>query len=181
MNGSSAARRFAGYGAALAMSCYLSVKIGWVALVLLGHAAPGMRRAEWAVLNGVTAVMATLGVALVLAQPLGRRIPAPPLLLGDFGFGALLAAGSGWALTSRRALPTGIPVTIGFVTSGMLFAWSAWKLPLALLRPGGYAPPEHLAVAVVEHGLGIGAGVALLRLLLKTVRARAAGVDDRRT
>ncbi|MFC9977563.1 hypothetical protein ACFVH6_42355 [Spirillospora sp. NPDC127200] len=73
----SAARRFAGYGAASSMSLYLVVKVVWGAAAAFGHAPDDYGTADWAVLNAVTVVMAATGVALglALAQRWGRRPP----------------------------------------------------------------------------------------------------------
>lgn len=71
--------RFAGYGAALAMSPYLLVKLSWVVGALLGLApiGEGFDRAGWVLLNTVTIGMAGIGIALALAlvRPWGMRIP----------------------------------------------------------------------------------------------------------
>ncbi|MFV2177442.1 hypothetical protein ACFHW2_32745 [Actinomadura sp. LOL_016] len=70
-------------------------------------------------------------------------------------------------------------MALGFTASGSLFAWSAWKLPLVFLRPGDYAPAEHPAVAVVQHGLGIAAGALLLAALVQAVGAAESRVPRR--
>ncbi|MFI1628175.1 hypothetical protein ACH4YO_29145 [Streptomyces noursei] len=71
--------RCAGYGAALAMSPYLLIKVSWVVGSLLGLApiGQGFNLTEWFLLNTVTIGMAGIGIALSLAlvQPWGMRIP----------------------------------------------------------------------------------------------------------
>lgn len=71
--------RFAGYGAALALSPYLLIKVAWVAGSLLGLApiGEGFNLAGWVLLNTVTIGMAGIGIALALAlvRPWGMRIP----------------------------------------------------------------------------------------------------------
>ncbi|MEU5883039.1 hypothetical protein [Spirillospora sp. NPDC047279] len=105
------------------------------------------------------------------------------LMIGNAGIWALVAAGALWVLTTGHALsrlPRWVPMTLGFAASGSLFAWSAWKLPLALLRPGDYRSVEYVPVAVVEHGLSIGAGIAILVALLRTAvgaRWRSSDID----
>jgi hypothetical protein len=88
----SAARRFAGYGAASTLSLYLLVKVIWVVAALFGHGAgeTDLGTGEWVILNLATVGMAVVGIvlALALAQPWGRRIPAAPLV-----FAAWVGAG----------------------------------------------------------------------------------------
>ncbi|MFI1582647.1 hypothetical protein [Embleya sp. NPDC020630] len=55
-------------------------------------------------------------------------------------------------------LPVWPPLGSGFVAFGSLFAWSAWKLSVALFEPGGYTAPEPLPLAVDEHVAAMGAG-----------------------
>ncbi|MFI6516212.1 hypothetical protein ACIBF1_11685 [Spirillospora sp. NPDC050679] len=93
------------------------------------------------------------------------------LLYGSSGLAALLGAWSVWTLTRRRPvrLPLWVPVSLAFGTSGSLFAWSGWKLPMVLLRPGGFTTAEYVPVAVVEHVLGIGVGLTFMAVLLRAV------------
>ncbi|WP_370422197.1 hypothetical protein AB8O64_28635 [Streptomyces sp. QH1-20] len=71
--------RCAGYGAVLALSPYLLIKVLWVVGSLLGLApiGEGFNLAGWVVLNTVTIGMAGIGIALALAlvRPWGMRIP----------------------------------------------------------------------------------------------------------
>jgi len=78
------AGRGAAYGAALALTPYLLIKVSWVAGSLVGllPVGAGFGVAEWVVLNGATIGMAGIGitVALALGRPWGMRIPAVPLV-----------------------------------------------------------------------------------------------------
>lgn len=71
--------RYAGYGAALALSPYLVVKVSWVIGSLLGLIPidEEYSLAGWVLLNTVTVGMAAIGIALALAlvRPWGMRIP----------------------------------------------------------------------------------------------------------
>ncbi|WP_431980986.1 hypothetical protein [Streptomyces qinglanensis] len=93
--------------------------------------------------------------------------------------GALWALLGGWSLrvlagSAGGRLPLWLPMMTGFIASGPLFAWSSWKFVWAVLRPGDYEPLEYPAVAIVEHGIAMGAGIAILGLLIRVHRARAA-------
>lgn len=79
----SAARRLAGYSAALTMSLYLLVKVIWIAGALVGYGPSDVGTAGWVGLNAVTVGMSAVGVmlGLALAQRWGRRLPALPVVL----------------------------------------------------------------------------------------------------
>jgi hypothetical protein len=128
------------------------------------------------------AVSCALGV-LWLSWAFGATVALDPahrdlldrnarLLPADWGAGALAAAWSVHLLTRRRAsrLPRWIPTTLAFAATGSLFAWNAWKLPMAILSPGDYATAEHPRFAVIEYVLAIGSGVTLLSALLRAQR-----------
>lgn len=75
------AGELAAYGAALALTPYLAIKVSWVVGALAGVLPTGdngMRTSEWVALNVTTIVMAGVGIAVALAlvRPWGRRIPA---------------------------------------------------------------------------------------------------------
>ncbi|WP_433430784.1 hypothetical protein [Nonomuraea sp. CA-141351] len=99
------------------------------------------------------------------------------LLNGNAGLWALIGGWSMLVLDRRRParLPLWVPMTLVFAASGSLFAWSCWKLPLALIRPWDYMPAEYPVVAVIEHVLSIGASVALLVAAIKLPAADAHG------
>ena len=99
------------------------------------------------------------------------------LLSGNSGIWAFIGVWSIWVVTTRRhtaRLPLWVPMSLAFAASGSLFAWSGWKLSMSVLRPGGYMPPEHPVVTLVQHALAIGAGIAILAGLVQTYRDRAA-------
>ncbi|WP_192809436.1 hypothetical protein [Actinomadura rudentiformis] len=93
------------------------------------------------------------------------------LLNASSGLWALVGVWSLWALTRRRprSLRLWIPTALAFGASGSLFAWSAWKLPMVILRPGGFVTAEYTLIAVVEHALSIGVGLALMAALLRSI------------
>lgn len=97
------------------------------------------------------------------------------LLLGDSALWALLGALSVLAVSSARPnMPAWPPMALGFTASGSLFAWGAWKLAVALLRPGGYTPAEHPAAAIALNALAATAGFLMLNTLVTTLRTPTA-------
>ena len=78
----------AAYGAALALTPYLVIKVSWVAGALAGvlPTGDGMRTSEWVALNLATIVMSGVGivVALALVRPWGLRLPARLLVAGSW-------------------------------------------------------------------------------------------------
>ncbi|GAA4205871.1 hypothetical protein [Actinocatenispora rupis] len=113
----------------------------------------------------------TLGIdpARLAARDLDGR-----LLSASSGLWALLGAASLLALRSGRPgrLRRWVPMALAYGASGSLFAWSAWKLPMVLLAPGGFVPVEYVPVAVGEHVLSIATGLALLAGALRNAPAR---------
>jgi hypothetical protein len=97
------------------------------------------------------------------------------LLNASSGLWALLGAWSIWSLTSGRPAQVRlwIPMTLAFAASGSLFAWSAWKLPMVIFHPGGFATVEHTPVALVEHILSISVGLILMTTILPSVHTKA--------
>jgi hypothetical protein len=92
------------------------------------------------------------------------------LLAGSWGAWALVGAWSIWAIAVRRkpsGLPLWIPTMLGFAASGSLFAWSSWKLLVAVWGPGDYVTPEYPIVTMIQHPLGMGAGILILACLLR--------------
>ena len=135
--------------------------VAWVALVM--GTASGLLRLLWG-LGG------TLGLdpAHVDDMDLDGR-----LLNASWGAWALIGSWVLWLLLTPRGVrtvPRWLPVVLGFAASGSLFAWNSWRLPLTLLQPGGFVPTEYLAVAVVQHVVGIAVGIVLLALLLTSPR-----------
>jgi hypothetical protein len=100
------------------------------------------------------------------------------LLLGNSALWALLGTWSTWAIASARPnVPVWLPLTLGFTSSGSLFAWGSWRLAVAVLRPGGYETAEHPGVAVAEHGLAVVGGVLMLTALLRTFSGPGRGAS----
>lgn len=99
-----------------------------------------------------------LGGGLGLAHP-GQRDAGWHLLALNTGLWAVAGA---WAVT--RTGP--VPAAVAWLASGLLFAWSAWKLPFTLLLALGADPtvtwPENLAAAAVVYILGAAAGLAMI-------------------
>ncbi|MGW0391857.1 hypothetical protein ACWDYJ_13390 [Streptomyces sp. NPDC003042] len=135
--------RTAAYGAALALSPYLLIKVSWVVGALMGvlPVGDGFGMAEWVVLNTVTVGMAAIGIALALAlvRPWGMRIP-----------GALVAfcawVGSGFLVS---ILPFGV---LGVLGAGLGSQGGGGEDP---------AMPVWEGVLVQVGFLGMGCGLAL--------------------
>jgi len=161
------AGRGAAYGAALALTPYLLIKVSWVAGSLVGllPVGAGFGVAEWVVLNGATIGMAGIGitVALALGRPWGMRIPAVPLVFCAW-------VGTGFLVP---VLPYAVlGALLGEPESGddagpSMPGWEAALVQIA--RPADAALPEDLAVAAVLHLAAVGAGAAMLRALLVRV------------
>ena len=79
-------RRISGYGAAIAVTPYLLIKIVWTFGLFLPTEQMG--DASWRMINAVTAVLAAIGILLAMAfcRPWGERLPswlvAPPIWVG---------------------------------------------------------------------------------------------------
>ncbi|MGA9227394.1 MAG: hypothetical protein WB217_13705, partial [Mesobacillus sp.] len=69
-------RRIGGYGAAIAVTPYLLIKIVWSFGLFLPTEQMG--EASWRIINAVTAVLAAIGILLAMAfcRPWGERLPA---------------------------------------------------------------------------------------------------------
>ncbi|MYT30128.1 MULTISPECIES: hypothetical protein [unclassified Streptomyces] len=67
-------------------------------------------------------------------------------------------------------------MTLGWLGTGSLFAWSAWKLALTLYlemaRPNDVCLPENLALAVVLHSTAVSVGALMLSALVRAHRHR---------
>ncbi|MEV1169429.1 hypothetical protein [Nonomuraea sp. NPDC049784] len=173
---------FAGMAAGLAVALPIYLRERWPSHFLgrVGQSRPRVSR--WARPGMLAAVV--LGL-LWLYWGFGGTIGLDPahldlngrLLNGNAGLWALIGGWSMLALDRRRParLPLWVPMTLVFAASGSLFAWSCWKLPLAVIRPWDYMPAEYPVVAVIEHVLSIGASVALLVAAIKLPAADAHG------
>jgi hypothetical protein len=177
-----------GLGLALALPGYLRRR--WPAAFAgrLGDGPgwPAVRPAvRWAVRWAVTAgavpgvvwVYWAAGGTAGLAHP-DQRDTGWYLLTALGAWWALAAVAAGWTVATGRpaGTPRWVPLALGWLGSGSLFAWSGWKLPLtlyvALARPDDAVPPEHPAVAVALYGVAVAAGAGLLRTLVDAARPR---------
>jgi prepilin signal peptidase PulO-like enzyme (type II secretory pathway) len=79
-------RKIGGYGAAIAVTPYLLIKIAWTFRMFLPNESMG--DPNWRAINATTAVLALVGILLAMAfsRPWGERLPAwlviPPLWVG---------------------------------------------------------------------------------------------------
>jgi hypothetical protein len=171
---------FFGTGLALAVAVPLYLRERWPGVVLRPvprdrGAALAMAAAGSVSLSGLYwAVGGTLGLAHPAARDGDWR-----LLTGNTALWALAGLWAVAALTGDRQ-PRWIAVAAAWVSSGLLFAWSAWKLPLTwFLAAGGDGNavwPEQLAVAAAQDAAGVVAGLAMFSVLLRSaggVRARS--------
>lgn len=170
---------FAGMAVGLAVALPIYLRERWPQ-AFLGRAGDGHARSSPAV---TVAVAVAGGLGLLWSYwALGGTLGLDPAHREHWGLdGRLLNASSGlWALLgawSVRALTCGrharlrpwIPVTVAFAASGSLFAWSSWKLPMVILRPGGFVAAEYTLVAVVQHVLSIGVGLTLMAATLRSI------------
>ncbi|MFG3256059.1 hypothetical protein [Streptomyces sp. NPDC048172] len=125
-----------------------------------------------------------VGGGLGVAHP-GERSTGGAVLAGLGGCWALVGAVAVRALVRGRPrgrlsrAPRWVPLVLGFLGSGSLFAWSGWKLPVtalvALGVPVGLELPEEPVVAVAVHAAAVVAGAGLLRTLLAASREPAPG------
>ncbi|MEO3827800.1 hypothetical protein [Actinomadura sp. B10D3] len=171
---------FTGMAVGLAVALPIYMRERWPAAFLGRLAARGpatVRRVR--TLTAVTAIPVVLWTYWSLGGTRGLD-PAhhdlvdlnARLLLANSALWALLGVGSIWAIASARPnMPVWLPMALGFVASGSLFAWSSWKLAVAVLRPGDYAAAEYPAVTLVQHGLAIAGGVLMMTALTSYVSA----------
>jgi hypothetical protein len=96
------------------------------------------------------------------------------LLVGTSAVWAVLGAWSAWALSGRADAPVRLPMILGFVASGSLFAWNAWRVLWLLVPIADLAPLRTPAVAAVEHVAAMAAGLAIMAILLRAYRGSAA-------
>ncbi|WP_331761803.1 hypothetical protein [Streptomyces sp. NBC_01546] len=164
-----------GLGLALAVPAYLRRR--WPD-AFIGCVGDGPRTVPpWAAFVGAVVGLVWLywaaGGTLGIAHPAQRNTDWH-VLAAVWGFWALAGSAGIWTVAQARpaGLPRWLPLTFGWVGSGSLFAWSAWKLPLmlyvALADPAEVTPPESLTVAVVLHLCAVVAGAAMMRTLVRT-------------
>jgi hypothetical protein len=179
---------FAGMAVGLAVALPIYLRERWPSR-FLGRIGERRSRSPWPARPGMLVAMA-LGL-LWLYWGFGGTIGLDPahhdqwdlngrLLTVNAGLWALIGGWSLLALVRGRParLPLWIPMTLVFAASGSLFAWSCWKLPLAVIRPGGYVMTEYPVVAVIEHALSIGTGLALLTAALGLRLQRVKGAQS---
>lgn len=180
---------FAGMAVGLAVALPIYLRERWPR-PFLGRVGDGRTHAS----APVTVAMAVaIGLGLLWSSwALGGTLGLDPahrdqlelndrLLSGSSGLWALVGAWSVWTLTHRRpaGLRQWVPMTLALGASGSMFAWSGWKLPVVILRPGGFVTGEYTVVAIAEHILGISVGLVLLAAILKAARGHDAR-DGRR-
>ncbi|GAA0314118.1 hypothetical protein NE235_34365 [Actinoallomurus spadix] len=179
----SAARRIAGYGAALSMGSYLVVKVIWVVAAFVGHAPEGFGTADWVTLNAVTVAMAMTGagLGLALAQRWGRRLPAVPVVLFSWvgaGFlvpmipylvatGLLGASGAGGGGAGDDSDPAPgwetVMITVGFTGMALglavalpIYLRERWPRAFLGRLRGGEAGARSLITAAIAVAAGLG-------------------------
>jgi hypothetical protein len=156
-------RKIGGYGAAIAVTPYLLIKVAWTFGILLPDARMG--QPSWRVINATTALLALAGilVGLAFSRPWGERLPAWLVLLPVWvGTGllvpmVLLAPVLGPAAVARDQA-AGAPPTWSYeqlfvivsligVGAGLPIAFAGYakaRWPEALEGPlDGGAPPGH--------------------------------------
>ncbi|MEV7405395.1 hypothetical protein AB0N93_34005 [Streptomyces sp. NPDC091267] len=164
-----------GLGLALAVPAYLRRR--WPD-AFLGRVGDGPRTAPpWAAVVGAVVGLIWLywaaGGTLGIAHPTERNADGY-VLTALWGFWALAGSAAVWMVARARpaGLPCWLPLMFGWVGSGSLFAWSAWKVPLmlyvAVADPSGATPPENPTLAVVLHLCAVVAGAAMMRTLART-------------
>lgn len=164
---------FLGTGLGLAVAVPLYLRERWPGVV------PGpVPRDRGAVLAMAAAGAVSLsglywaaGGALGVAHPAARDGDWR-LLTGNTVLWSLAGLWAVAALTGGRP-PRWTAVAVAWVSSGLLFAWSAWKLPLtwylAVGGDGSTGWPEHLAAAAAQQGAGVVAGLAMFAVVLRAV------------
>ncbi len=147
-------RKIGGYGAAIALTPYLLIKIAWTFGMFLPNESMG--DPNWRAINATTAVLALVGILLAMAfsRPWGERLPAwlviPPVWVGTgllvpmvvlapvLGPAAVVrdeAAGAGatWAYEQIFVIASLVGVGLGLPTALAGYAKARW--PEALGGP----------------------------------------------
>ncbi|WP_234332037.1 hypothetical protein [Streptomyces sp. NRRL S-87] len=164
-----------GLGLALAVPAYLRRRWPDAFIGRVGDGPPTVR--PWAAAVGAAVGLVWIywaaGGTLGIAHPAHRNTDWYVLATVG-GFWALTGSAGIWTVARARParLPRWLPLTFGWVGSGSLFAWSAWKLPLtvyvALADPADAIPPENVSVAVLLHLSAVMAGATMMRRLVRT-------------
>ncbi|MGW2420622.1 hypothetical protein ACWC0C_15450 [Streptomyces sp. NPDC001709] len=167
-----------GLGLALALPAYLRRRRPDVFAGRVGDAGTGTAgRVRWGVgaglLIGAAWIYWAFGGTAGVAHPADRGA-AERLLTGVWGLWAFIASAATWAIARGRParLPRWIPLTLGWLGTGSLCAWSGWQLPfvlyVALAHPADTSLPENLAVAAALHTAAVTAGALMLPTLVRT-------------
>ncbi|MFC4907766.1 hypothetical protein [Actinomadura gamaensis] len=171
---------FAGMAVGVAIALPIYLRERWPAALTGRVAALRTARPPWAVM-AATGVIAAIdlywacggGLATNPRHQGGLDTSGRVLAIGD-AFWSLAGAWSAWTLAGHgRRLPLWPPVAAGFVASGSLAGWGAWRMPLVLIRPGGYQPYEAPLAAAALDAVSVGAGVGLALHLVRAVRRRS--------
>ncbi|GAA2407627.1 hypothetical protein [Streptomyces coeruleofuscus] len=141
----------AAYGAALALTPYLLIKVSWVVGSLLGllPAGTGFGKVEWVVLNSATIGMAATGIAVALAlvRPWGMRLPGAPLAFCAWvGTGFLVPVLPYAVLSPLLGSADGNPKSEGDAGPSMP-GWEAALVQIGFVGMGlglAIAPPTYL-------------------------------------
>jgi hypothetical protein len=170
---------FFGTGLALAVAVPLYLRERWPGVVL--RPVPRDRAAVLAMAAAGSVSLSELywaaGGTLGLAHPAARDGDWR-LLTGNTALWSLAGLGAVAALTGDRQ-PRWIAVAVAWVSSGLLFAWSAWKLPLTWYLAAGDANtvwPEQLAAAAAQDAAGVVAGLAMFSVVLRSAGAVRPGL-----
>ncbi|MFD9220118.1 hypothetical protein ACFWDI_08860 [Streptomyces sp. NPDC060064] len=168
---------FVGMGLGLALAVPVYLRRRWPD-AFIGRVGDGPRTVPpWAAVVGAAVGLVwiywAVGGTLGIAHPAERNTDGY-VLAAVWGFWALAGAAAIWMGAGARParLPRWLPLAFGWVGSGSLFAWSAWKLPLmlyvAMTDPADVTPPENPTVAVAVHLCAVVAGAAMMRTLVRT-------------
>ncbi|MEU6248642.1 hypothetical protein [Glycomyces sp. NPDC047010] len=90
------------------------------------------------------------------------------LLTATSALWAVLGVWSVWALSGPgpARVRLWMPVTVGFVASGSLFAWNAWRVLWVVFPVTSQEPLKTPVVAIAEHLVAMAAGLTMIALLL---------------
>jgi hypothetical protein len=137
-------RKIGGYGAAVAVTPYLVIKVAWTFGLVLPNAEMG--EPTWRAINATTAVLALGGILLGLAfsQPWGERLPAWIVLLPMW-------VGTGLLVPMVPLAPVLAPAAV--TTDRATGASTTWSI-------------EQIFVVVSLVGVGLGLPIAFAGYVL---------------
>ncbi|MGW7102391.1 hypothetical protein [Streptomyces sp. NPDC054838] len=165
---------FVGMGLGLALAVPVYLRRRWPD-AFIGRVGDGPRTVRpWAVVVGAAVGLVwiywAVGGTVGIAHPAERNTDWY-VLAAVWGFWALAGAAAIRVVAGARPArwPRWLPLAFGWVGSGSLFAWSAWKLPLmlyvAMTEPADVTLPESPTVVVAVHLCAVLAGAAMMRTL----------------